>query len=807
MKLQAPLLLLFVSFYLTSHEQTRRAYEIKAETAFQHLNFSSALAYYNVLLEIDPNRLDARYYAAESARRINAFQTAASHYNRIPQEDRKGDFKYTDFWLGMVMKNLEHYEEASRSFVRFLDDQGQQQNAFTERAKSELIYCDWAAQSLLKKSETQVNALDTTLNSFFSDLAPVQVGDHFYYTTAWFPKPGADPVTRVFESVQNEPGKVLEGMTLTPDQYVANIAFSTKGNRMYYTLCDKKKGINQFMSAIYVRTKESDGCWGNPQKLSENVNQTGFNSTHPNIAMDSLSGKERLFFASDRPGGKGKMDLWYSLLDEDGTPGKPVNLENLNTTDDEVTPFFHSPTQTLFFSSNGQKGMGGMDILKAKAEGSHWSAPENPGAPLNSGYDDVYYGFYSESGTGYFSSNRPGSRCATPSKDCHCNDLYKVQINTDLIVFTFNDYKKDPLQGTVVTLTDLDSGKTDSISNLEGNDFHFPLAFNKRYRIIGNKDMYTSDTLYFDTRGLVNSTTFNKQLFLRPEVRLDVTVYDALNKMPLDSSIISLDDLSNKSLNRLRLNPDGNDFHFQLRFDQSYVIAAKREGYGPDTLHFNTNQIKEPTIIKKDIYLARYVDLPLALYFDNDWPNPKTRDSITSFTFGETVDYYMQQRARFLTEYTTGLSGEPLYKATRDINLFFDTIQIAYQKLNNFSELLYGYLKGGFELEIILDGYASPLAKSDYNQQLTKRRIDCVINHFENWNNGLIKPYLDSRSLVIREIAHGEEDAPKDVTDDYRNRRESIFSIKASKERRVRIIDVKRQAGILSLKYEGKTDF
>jgi outer membrane protein OmpA-like peptidoglycan-associated protein len=154
---------------------------------------------------------------------------------------------------------------------------------------------------------------------------------------------------------------------------------------------------------VYTTDKVGGNSWGEVIELP--FNDDNSNTMHPAISVDG----DKMYFASDRPGGFGGMDI-YVVERIDGVWGRPENLgAQINTSSDEVFPFIHADG-TLFFASSGHRGEGGLDVFFAYPEGADeedWSAPVNF-EPLNSGDDDFGLIIDRDKKNGYFSSNRGG---------------------------------------------------------------------------------------------------------------------------------------------------------------------------------------------------------------------------------------------------------------------------------------------------------------------------------------------------------------------------------------------------------------
>lgn len=138
----------------------------------------------------------------------------------------------------------------------------------------------------------------------------------------------------------------------------------------------------------------NNGTWTEPVSLGAEVNDPKYTSTQPAIGLNTQKkGEEIIYFVSDREGGKGGYDIWYTSFDNRNKTYKPpVNLgSEINTSGDEVTPYVDAQTQTFYFSSDGWQGLGGLDIFKSIGGMKKWTHPVNLGYPVNSNYDDLYY--------------------------------------------------------------------------------------------------------------------------------------------------------------------------------------------------------------------------------------------------------------------------------------------------------------------------------------------------------------------------------------------------------------------------------
>jgi len=183
--------------------------------------------------------------------------------------------------------------------------------------------------------------------------------------------------------------------------------------------------------------------------------------------------------------------------------------------------------------------------------------------------------------------------------------------------------------------------------------------------------------------------------------------------------------------------------------------------------------------------------LPLALYFDNDRPNPSSLSKTTSLTYTQTYNSYYLRKGIFTLKFKKLFNKQEQDSAVTAMDKFFEKdVKGGKEKLDLFLGILELELAKGKKYEIFLKGYASPLANSEYNYILGQRRIYSVKNEFSKYKNGKLKKYIKTGQLKVTEKSFGEATAPVNISDKV-NDIKSIYHINASKERRVEIIEIK----------------
>jgi uncharacterized protein YegP (UPF0339 family)/outer membrane protein OmpA-like peptidoglycan-associated protein len=174
---------------------------------------------------------------------------------------------------------------------------------------------------------------------------------------------------------------------------------------------------------------------------------------------------------------------------------------------------------------------------------------------------------------------------------------------------------------------------------------------------------------------------------------------------------------------------------------------------------------------------------PVTLYFENDQPGKNSQALTTGLTYNQTYDKYIKLKGKFDSEQDT-----PEAKTAID-NFFENDVKKGHDDLKALTEKIAEAVKAGKKVEVTVKAFASPLAATDYNEKLTKRRIASIDNYFNSYDGGLLKKYADK--INITQQPNGEASSASGLSDDEKNVKLSIYDLGPSKERRVEIVDVR----------------
>ncbi len=197
----------------------------------------------------------------------------------------------------------------------------------------------------------------------------------------------------------------------------------------------------------------------------------------------------------------------------------------------------------------------------------------------------------------------------------------------------------------------------------------------------------------------------------------------------------------------------------------------------------------------KTVLLRMGEDFPLRLYFHNDEPEPRTRLTTTRQTYGATYDAYRQLFGTYRAE-----NSDP----ERIDSFFRNDAEVGRTKLDQLVQALIPALDQGERITLDVRGHASPLALNDYNEALSRRRIESLRNHLYRAESGRLRTYMDSAAanggvLRLRVLPFGEERAVAGVSDDINDLKRSVYSPEAAHERRIEVERIRLEDAVMEI--------
>ena len=801
--------MVFVSVLTTVqiHAQTKRAFLEAAELNYANKNFYAALVYFSKALEFDEADTAILVKAAESARQFDSYQKAAQIYSLLLDSMEYNAKPDLVFHLASMYQKMGKYDEAELTYKRYKTMYENQDSFLLQKTEKELSSIEYA-KTIVNEINPSITIarMEGDVNTPYSDVGAIIYKEGIVYSSKQYDekKPAQKPprkLSKLLEKPRDGGTMLIKSALNDRDISVSNPCLSPDSSKLYYTVCKYINGT-EHQCEIYYSSFDPQGNLINEQRVPEPVNMAGFTNTQPYVVYDNDLKKEIMYFVSDRTGGSGGLDIWYSVKDDKYGFSQPVNVKEINTPSDEITPFYHDPTGYLYFSTDGRFGLGGFDIYKTQKTPDGFADVIHLGAPVNSSYHDIYYHLAPDGDKAYMSSNREGSLFLDSFFESCCFDIYDVnikKIDLDLIALTFDQITGRPLKNATVRLIDKKTGlELARVTNEDANDHNFPLLTDRSYIIVAERENYYPDTIELSTFKKDQSEVITKKMYLKTDMMLlDVFTFAAVGKLPLEGTTVTLIDLTDTTQRDIvEFNPLSNGFNFMIDRGKEYKIIATKEGFSPAEDIVDTRPYDKPGLITRELYLDKFILqdlLPIALFFDNDLPDRRSKSTTTNAVYGDLVDNYMNKKQEYIQRFTKPLQAESKKAATMEIDAFFEgNVMGGYEKLKLLIPRLLQELEAGNKVELIFKGFASPRAESKYNLALGQRRVNSVKNEMIFFGNSELKDYFLSGKLVITDISFGKELAPPDVESSLNDERNSIYSLKAAQERRVEILRARR---------------
>ncbi|SOE23304.1 WD40-like Beta Propeller Repeat [Spirosomataceae bacterium TFI 002] len=394
--------LLFLPLLGSSQSKKSKSYYDKGITAFKERDFSKAKIFFDKTLEVSPEWADAYFgmgqvYSAE----MNKDLAAKYFYKTISLDSTNKTFMPAYSFLGAYELKANNYEKAKQHYTKALD-WTQKGSRVALQFEKQIAACDFSILSIKNAYHLKPSRLSKVVNFKEKQYFPVLTADEkqLFFTA----RSGDGDEDIYFSESENGnwtvPKSISDSINTSFNEGTCTI--SADGKMLVFTSCE---GRENFGSCDLYFSEKVKGAWSQPKNLGEKINSKYWDS-QPSLSSDG----HMLFFSSERPLGQGRKDLYVSYWSETEGWQEAQNLgKTINTFGDEVSPFIHANSKTLFFASNLHQGMGGYDLFLAEKDGINYSQPENLGYPINTEEDQLAMFITSNGKSAYYSVDRKDS--------------------------------------------------------------------------------------------------------------------------------------------------------------------------------------------------------------------------------------------------------------------------------------------------------------------------------------------------------------------------------------------------------------
>ena len=506
------------------YAQSAKSIEKRADNSFKNKNYYNAAILYSAIVYNSPigetnlpvvypvqsyssktvhtidesNKNRVIFKLAESYRLYNHYKEAATQY-KLYINSKDPQFPEAELWYGYCLLSNDDPQKALQTFHAYLKKH-HVNDALTVKAQQGIASCNLILTNKSEKPLATIAKIPSTVSDDGSNFAYDKLND----STFWFTSSRHELDNK---QKKNYPLRLYTGSLNSKnaskvfEQVASNInmaasSFSNDGNTVFFTgwKDDPKLGTPSY--AIYYMIKAiGSSKWSNPIILPSPVNVKGYQSKQPFITNDG----KHLLFVSNQPGGVGKFDIWSVAMDGVQPIGNAVNLgSHINTMGNEITPFYNISNATLWFSSDGRLGMGGMDIyeIKGSLEENTWAdSVIHLGVPYNSVKDDQYFKPYGNSDTSYLSSDRLSFCCLEVFRAIKIKnvDAVSAKLKTNIFSQKTNKTQEDTSYKVINNITKNENSLIDSINAITylRRNVYYNFASSK----VRNEDFYQLDEI------------------------------------------------------------------------------------------------------------------------------------------------------------------------------------------------------------------------------------------------------------------------------------------------------------------------
>jgi outer membrane protein OmpA-like peptidoglycan-associated protein/Tol biopolymer transport system component len=723
------LFLSFISFTLLAQGGKSLA---EADRLFGVKSYDAALAKYLEAIQAGEKDPMVHYKAGVCYQKSPELseQIKAIPYFEYALKNAQGLPTTLHYDLGVIYLKNEDIQKAIESFTKFREISNKADKKAIAQADEAINACHTAQALMSVPRNFKVNYFNSLVNTRYTEYNPVVSADESVMAyTALRPNTGktrtGDKFIEEIYIAYNNNGSWSEPkvVPIAHDYNVGTAGMSADGQKMLIFM-----GGSSDPGGLYQITKAGE-TWSKPSLVTPNINTPKYLESTASITPDGKT----IYFASDRLGGHGGLDIYRTTQQANNSWSPPVNLgPQINTKADEDAPFIHPDQKTLFFTSDGHNTMGGRDIFMTKLINDQWTSPENMGYPVNTTANDNYFTLIADGTRAYFSSDRKGGQ---GGQDIYFLDMPAESANIPLTMIKgkiLNAETGKPMPTKIYLIDNETDKKLDFVYNpdpVTGN-YLIILPPAKNYDMIIESEGFLPYTLninvpnqtyFYELYQMINLKTIKQfDVVVGQEVQVKNAFYDTDQDVKADL----------RKTHEAKLVQGGNVDVYDMMLD----LMAADDKEGMDYL-LELIQMKDPiedvnfdeTKNSKIEVVARtyYYDESDESKFEQKQVDGKTIFSLPTFMVHEEVKKQKEQPVKKSTFDKASL--------TKAVKIYFDAGKSDLKDSYNAPlEVILAELNKYSDLGVEISGFASAEGSEEMNRDLSNKRAIAVLDYFNH---------------------------------------------------------------------------
>jgi outer membrane protein OmpA-like peptidoglycan-associated protein len=632
--------------------------------------------------------------------------------------------------LGAMYLKDENLQKAIDNFTKFREVSNKADKKALALADEAIGTCHNALALMSVPRNFKVHHFNSIINTQYTEYNPVVSADESVMAfTALRPNTGktrtGDKFIEEIYISYNNAGSWSEPkvISIAHNYNVGTAGISADGQRMLIFM-----GGSIDPGGLFEITKSGDS-WSKPGLITPTINTPKYLESTASITPDGKT----IYFASDRLGGHGGLDIYKTTMQANGSWSAPANLgPEINSKANEDAPFIHPDQKTLFFTSEGHNSMGGRDIFMTKLVGNKWTSPENMGYPVNTTANDNYFTLIADGTRAYFSSDRKGGM---GDQDIYYLDMPAESANIPLTMIKgkiLNAETGKPMPTKIYLIDNETDKKLDFVYNPdpETGNYLVILPPAKNYDMVIESEGFLPYTLninipnqsyFYELYQLINLKTIKQfDVVVGQEVQVKNAFYDTDQEVKADL----------RKTHEAKLVKAGNVDVYDMMLD--LMAAQDKDGlaYLVDLIQMK-DPVEEVNFNEKEN--SRIETATRTYYYDESDESKFEQKNVDGKTIFSLPTFMVNEEVKRQKEQAAKKSNFDKASLTKLANIYFDAGKSDLKaQYNTQLDAILTELKKYPDLGVEISGFASAEGSEELNRDLSNKRAIAVLDYFNH---------------------------------------------------------------------------